>query len=527
MAFNFQKNNNIIWDVNEELLIKADSKTPKLYKKEIIPTAIVKVVADEKFVGGYGTKQVDELSELDNHLLGKGEKFILDLGNHYVGNFSIDIASIGSPMDAPLYLKLRFAEIPAELEFNTDEYEGWLSKSWIQEEFVHLDVLPATLSLPRRYSCRYIEIEVIDSSPKWKAKFSTPVFRARTSANRENLKDLQVQDHTLKQIYDVSVKTLEDCMQLVYEDGPKRDRRMWIGDLRLQALANYSTFQDKDLVERSLYLFAGMRTDSGKIPANVFIAPSNTPDDTFLFEYSLNFTTILSEYYDEFKNINLIKELYSVSKDSIDLAITYIDDEGRFVEDESWPIFCDWSSNFDKTTAGQAMVIFTLKKFIRLAQVVNDSEIDKYQAVLDKMVVFSQSNLFDKDLSLFVVEKNNEINVASQVWMVIAGVMSCEENKLIMQTTIDKLFPISGIATPYMYHHINEALFIAGLKGEGEQFMKEYWGKMIKMGADTFWEAFAPEDPTYSPYNSPAINSYCHAWSCTPAYLIDKYILNN
>lgn len=29
-----------------------------------------------------------------------------------------------------------------------------------------------------------------------------------------------------------------DCMQSVFEDGPKRDRRLWLGDLRLQALAS-------------------------------------------------------------------------------------------------------------------------------------------------------------------------------------------------------------------------------------------------------------------------------------------------
>jgi hypothetical protein len=31
-------------------------------------------------------------------------------------------------------------------------------------------------------------------------------------------------------------------MQEVFEDGPKRDRRLWLGDLRLQALVNDVTF---------------------------------------------------------------------------------------------------------------------------------------------------------------------------------------------------------------------------------------------------------------------------------------------
>jgi alpha-L-rhamnosidase len=108
--------------------------------------------------------------------------------------------------------------------------------------------------------------------------------------------------------------------------------------------------------------------------------------------------------------------------------------------------------------------------------------------------------------------------------MVLAHVMSDEDNKKIMQSTIRNLFPVRNIATPYMYHHIVEALFEAGLKEEAVKLMKEYWGKMISLGADTYWEAFDPEKPGYSPYGSPIVNSYCHAWSCTPVYLIRKYL---
>ena len=29
-----------------------------------------------------------------------------------------------------------------------------------------------------------------------------------------------------------------------------------------------------------------------------------------------------------------------------------------------------------------------------------------------------------------------------------------------------------------------------------------------------------PANPDESPYGSPIVNSYCHAWSCTPAYFL-------
>ena len=142
------------------------------------------------------------------------------------------------------------------------------------------------------------------------------------------------------------------------------------------------------------------------------------------------------------------------------------------------------------------------------------------------MIDFSKEMLFDQTQGQFVVEETNEVNVASQVWMVLAEVFDPETNQQIMQQMVKQYFPIRGISTPYMYHHVVEALFVANCRDEAIELMKNYWGEMIKLGADTFWEAFKPEDLDFSPYGSPILNSYCHAWSCTPAYLIGKYLLS-
>ena len=48
-------------------------------------------------------------------------------------------------------------------------------------------------------------------------------------------------------------------------------------------------------------------------------------------------------------------------------------------------------------------------------------------------------------------------------------------------------------------------------------------GGMAALGADTFWEVYDPTDHFKSPYNFFPVNSYCHAWSCTPVYFINKY----
>lgn len=55
--------------------------------------------------------------------------------------------------------------------------------------------------------------------------------------------------------------------------------------------------------------------------------------------------------------------------------------------------------------------------------------------------------------------------------------------------------------------------------------MRQYWGAMAADGADTFYELFNLKNPDESPYGSSIVNSYCHAWSCTPVYFMRRHKL--
>lgn len=525
MAFTFQINDQVKFDHDDKLLAKASKLKPTIYTNEVNPKRLVKVIEDKTKLDGVGIEKVDEISDLPKHQLKRDDSLIIDFGKHYVGKFNIDIKKVGSPQDAPLTLKLKFAEVPAEFAYDSADYDGWLSKSWIQEEVIHLDHLPVNLKLPRRYAFRYVQIKVVDTSPKWAAVFSNPQVIAVSSASNQDLSQFSIKSQELQVIYDTSVKTLHDCMQEVFEDGPKRDRRLWLGDLRLQALANYATFNNTDLVKRCLYLFAATTAQDGRIVANVFTDGKVQPDDTFLLDYSMFFISTLTDYYQQTKDQEALSDMYPIAKKQVDYALKFIDSDGQFKESDDYPVFIDWSNEFDKTTSGQAVLIYTLKQFLVLATEYGDQDVKKIKQVLERLVTYTKSNLFDHETGLFVSGPDHELNISSQIWMVLAGVVTGEQAKQVMLTTKERLFPVTGIATPYMYHHITEAFLCAGLTNEGIKLLKDYWGKMIKLGADTYWEAFEPEDPDYSPYGSPIVSSYCHAWGCTPAYLIKRYLI--
>lgn len=78
--------------------------------------------------------------------------------------------------------------------------------------------------------------------------------------------------------------------------------------------------------------------------------------------------------------------------------------------------------------------------------------------------------------------------------------------------------------TPYLFHYFTEALAVSGAEKESLALIRDYWGGMVKTGADTFWECYDPNDSRASPYGDCHNNSYCHAWSCTPSYLLRRVL---
>ncbi|NHC42595.1 sugar hydrolase [Bacillus sp. MM2020_1] len=519
-----QKLENQVIVRNEKFIETAEKLKPQLHETIVKPSSIVGIKAVSEVIHGWRPEVAESTSSLADSEYGKNDSFVLDFGDHQVGYLSLKIRPAGSPPDAPLKLKLTMGEMPVEMAKPFENYHGWLSSSWLQEETIIVDVLPAVISLPRRYSFRYVKFDVIDTSPKYRVVFENVECRAVTSANISAVKKSLHQDEELQKIDDISIKTLADCMQDVFEDGPKRDRRLWLGDLRLQALANYQTFGTNDLVKRCLYLFAGVPDDKGKVPGTVFVAPQLIADDTYLFDYSLFLASTLHDYYSATSDLETLKALWPTAYRQVELALERLDENHILKDSSDWWSFIDWQEGLNKQTPSQAVLIYTMKQAIRLAEELNVPERHSLKDRLTEIVEATKTHLWDDQQQFFVSGADCQVSWASQIWMVLAGVLTKEENRQLMNHLL-KEKPEVAIATPYMYHHLVEALIISGEKERAIAEMKTYWDGMIQDGADTFWELYDPKNKDFSPYGSHLINSYCHAWSCTPTYLIRKYNL--
>lgn len=512
--------------MNQTMIDKAERLIPELFRGTATPRGSIDVIADENALQGWRTKPASEPQAWRGKSFGKGESFVLDFGDHLVGYVSVAVRSTGSPQDAPLKLKLTFGEMPCEVGEPFDSYQGWLSSSWLQEETVFVDVMPAVLKLPRRYSFRYMKVEVIDASAKFKAAFDDIRCETVTSGDLARIEPLPAAiSEDLKAMDRIAIKTLQDCMQTVFEDGPKRDRRLWIGDLRLQAQANAYTFRNYDLVKRCLYLFAGMRLEDGAVGGCVFERPHPHVDDTRLYDYALFFVATLHDYYEASRDAETLAELWPIAMEQLTIGLRRLDADGVVADDPSWWCFTDWHDGLNKQAPGQAILIYCLKRGLVLARQLGlKSEEALIAAGIERATAGALGALWDAELGFFVSGEERQVSCASQVWMALAEVLPPAENTALMDRLLAEP-PAIGMTTPYMVHHFIEALFLVGRQERAVAEMQAYWGEMVHDGADCFWELYNPEDKKQSPYGSFLINSYCHAWSCTPTYFIRKYLL--
>jgi hypothetical protein len=510
--------------VNEKFIKDAEGLKPRLIKSVVFPKEIVEIIEDKNAIHGWKVEYSGSIDEINEGAYGKGDSFILDFGNHQVGYINMKIRPVGSPPDAPLRFKLIFGEMPVEVKEPFSSYKGWISSSWLQEEIITIDILPTELKLPRRYSFRYLKIEILDTSIKYKVSFDEIYCTTVTSGDAALVEELsQALEKELREIDRVSIKTLQDCMQEVFEDGPKRDRRLWIGDLRLQALANYKTFKNYDLVKRCLYLFAGLTNDNGQVSACLFIEPKLMPDDTFLYDYSLFFVDCLYNHYNATKDIETLKDLWPTAFRQVEIALQNLDDRDILIDSDSWWSFIDWNQELNKQAPSQAVLIYCMKRALVLAEELNCREKEFLRERIALVSEAALTYLWDKEHGFFVSGETRQISWATQVWMVLADILPKGENACLMKRLFERQ-PKIKLNTPYAYHHLIEALIISGMEDTAIAQMKGYWGQMVKEGADTFWELYNPEDKYYSPYGSNLINSYCHAWSCTPTYFIRGYL---
>ena len=168
-------------------------------------------------------------------------------------------------------------------------------------------------------------------------------------------------------------------------------------------------------------------------------------------------------------------------------------------------------------------MIFALNQMTELTQRLGIKEdVGKWKKLETLMKNYARKNMYNSSRRVFLSGKDNQFSVLSQVWMIKSGVIFGKKAQTALRSALASAESVKP-GTPYATHYVIDAMLISGMKDEARKYLEDYWGGMVRKGADTFWEAYDPNDDFISPYNFSPLNSACHAWSCTPVYFIHKY----
>lgn len=494
---------------------EAEALKPYL-NHELFPAVdVVRVREESAAWQGWAVERAAAPEEIYGKELPRSWEYTFDFGRYCVG-FPVLEFEFTKRVDAPFRLELKMAETPYELARDFNTYHGSLGRGWLQEALVVEDTAVPVIRLPRRYAFRYLKLKVECNSSYYKVILRNVRCDTVTAACCASVPPLpESADELVRRIDRIGLDTLAACMQECFEDGPKRDRRLWLGDLRLQALVNYRTFRNYGLVKRCLLMFAAAaREEDGIVPGCVYPAFPRPEAGNFLFDYSVLFGDMLLDYVNASGDEDCGRDLFPVAKRQSEAALREMAD-GCFHDFKRHWLFIDWKDELEKECAGHGVVVYSLIRTLALARRLGlEAEVADYPSLIARFQEAGRKKWFDPVRGYFI--DNGQLSWAAQIWAANGEMLPAPEIRELLKRLLsapDAVCP----GGPFLYNQMILVLERYGLRDEALRLTRSYWGKMADSGADTFWEVFDPDDPMRSPYGDAVVNSHCHAWS-TPVF---------
>ncbi len=328
-------------------------------------------------------------------------------------------------------------------------------------------------------------------------------------------------DPALNRIWEVGAYTSHLCMQDDIWDAPKRDRRRWAGDLDVSGRVIDDTFDDHFLMQET------MANLIGKAPVK-----SHVND---IAGYSAWWISEVNQYYLHTGSMKYLESLHDRLVQLLNYMDTEIDSKDLYAnQTKSWP-FVDWSPelNGDHPEALRATQFEFYLGYRDGAALLRDLGDNTNAAHFEQRAQLlkeaAQKYLLDPATNTFGPRwQTNSIAVFS-------GVADPSQYAPIWNSVLSTVATTkytAFIMSPYYNYYIISAMAETGHRAQALDWIRFYWGGMIKEGATTFWEAYYPSWPKNDFHASLQADdgtgyyvSLSHGWSSGPTAWMMEQIL--
>ncbi len=431
----------------------------------------------------------------------KSTHYVYDLGREYVGTLSFKI-------DAPSNTEINISygehlengcvvRKMGDRDFSID----YISQKGENEYTNHM----------LRFACRYLEVN--SSAPIEVKEISLiPQFY---EVKRTGFLPSDPLD---SQIYDICVRTLENCMMEHYVDCPWREQCLYAFDSRNQMLCGYYAFENgnRDYARANLLLISKDKRKDGLLsicfPCGI---------DLTIPSFSLYYIVSLYEYLVHTGDKDLILEVDYKIKEILNTFLENKKDGliSRFEGENHWN-FYDWSPHLSGaiyTNDGKdidpninLLTIIALKAYKEIC-CKTGIKFD-YQEALDNLCQLVKSRLFDKGECLFFNDGKSALELTNALAILSEILTSQESQEIARRIKAGELISCSLSMKCFVY----DALLALDMQNKDYVLgrIREDYAPMIETG--TVWETIVGKE------DFDGAGSLCHGWSAIPVYYYNK-----
>jgi alpha-L-rhamnosidase len=338
-------------------------------------------------------------------------------------------------------------------------------------------------------------------------------------------------DPLLTKVWYTGAYTAHLCMQDDIWDAPKRDRWRWMGDLHVAGEVINNVFADRFLMEQTM---ARLRQDvqGGRSAGDLPLAHING-----IPGYSYSWISGLADFYRHIGDKAYLQSQHDGLVSMLEFCRQDLDEEGNFANKHNAWVFVDWSPEFgnDSPVARATTQLFLFKALnegaFLLKELGDETNATKYKALAERVGRAAQDHLLSPNGTFGNRKQENAMAI-------YAGVATPNQAVRIFESGIFKpeTEPTNLIVSPYYGNYVLYAMGIADRTQDGLDYVRSFWGQMVKDGATTFYEHYGPTwdkrnfhaHLQWDERNNPAAGyhvSLCHGWSAGATTFLTEYVL--
>ena len=320
-----------------------------------------------------------------------------------------------------------------------------------------------------------------------------------------------------REIWEVSLRTLQNCMYDTYMDCPHYERMQYVMDTFLQILYSAVVTCDDRLARKAITdIGDGQRAIDGLIPCCI---PSNFQQ--IIPGFGFFFVFMLKHYYEYFGKRDLLRKYYPVVERVLWFFEEHLTEDYMLANTGYWQ-FVDWVEQWNRGVPIRneqepngvytMMYAFALKEAAVIADELGYPDMaTRYRGLLETIRQAADRLLYDPEQGFYRDTPGRpDVSQHTQIWAVLSGIADESRAGDIMRRclTDPHVAKVSFCMQYYLFRALEHV--------DNYAATRECWSVWKDLLAQhvTTW----PEDPV-------TCRSECHAWSAVPLHEYPRYAL--